>query len=317
MKLQEKMKSNFRPSNTERFLNCNLSFLLPQKEKTEKQIAYLQERSKDHERLAKEEFLESEKNCREFFRAISEACEGDRFKEKKLKIDIKGFVFEGTPDFFGYDYKRKCLYIIDYKTGYQVFESWENKQLLSYACMVFLNKQFDWDIDTFCLSILNTQKDLVSSYYPSKETVLNHIARIERCLSFTKDENTFFAMKGKWCQFCPSKLYCPVHRDISEMKNYMDEDTDSLIYAKEKRRKEISERIHELKQEEGMSEVFDYTLAKKNRFKYREDAPNDLLAPKRITPIEAKNILDKITFERYFEEEEMNILSIGEKKVIV
>lgn len=308
-------KSSFRPSNTERFLNCNLSLLLPEKKKTEEQIAYLKERSDDHERLFRGEFFASEEKCQAFYNSVVDACRSNVFREQKLEIDIKGFFFEGTPDLFGYDKENKRLYVLDYKTGYQNVVAWENKQLLSYAAMIFLSDDYDWEIEEFCLAILNTRGDIISSHQPTKETVLFHIARIERSLAFTYEENTFYAVKGKWCQFCPSKSYCPLHRNALEVKGYMDHDTDALIYAKEKRQAEIFRRIKELKTKESLSEFFHYELIPKKRFKYRQDAPDDLVATKKLTPAEAQKTLDKITFDKYFEEEETMAFSIGDKKL--
>ena len=70
----------------------------------------------------------------------------------------------------------------------------ENMQLLSYAALIFLRKS-DWDIKHFCLAILNTQKDIVSTFNVSLETVLHHIARIERNLKFTYEEETFLPLR--------------------------------------------------------------------------------------------------------------------------
>ena len=288
--------------------------LLPKKEKTKEQEAYLKIRSEDHERLFRGEFFSSEEKCREFHDRIVRSCRSHVFKERKLSVDIKGFLFEGTPDFFAYDKESKSLYVLDYKTGYKHVVAWENTQLLSYACMILLSKKFDWEIQNFCLAILNTQSDIVSTFQPSLKTVLNHVARIEKSLSFTYEQNTFYSIKGRWCQFCPSKAYCPLHRDVAEIKRYMDHDTDQLLYAKEKRSKELADRIRELKVEEGLSEVFDYTLAYKKRFKYRKDAPDDLMYSRQMTPVEAKKMLDAVTFNKYFEEEETPSLAIGERK---
>ena len=88
-----------------------------------------------------------------------------------------------------------------------------------------------------------------------------------------------------------------------------------MIYAKEKRHKEVVARLRELKTAQGGSKVFDYDLIAKKRFKYRKDAPDDLLAPKKLTPAEAHKVLDKINFEKYFEEEETLVFSIGDKKL--
>ena len=188
-----------------------------------------------------------------------------------------------------------------------------NAQLLSYAAIIVLSHTA-WDIQNFVLAILNTQSDHLSFYYPLKETVKNHISKIEKSFQFTYEQSTFFAIKGEWCQFCPSKEYCPLHRKITDIKDYLDQDTDELIYAKEKRHKEIVARIRELKTVPGGSKVFDYDLITKKRFKYRKDAPADLVALKRLTPSEAKKKLDEINFDKYFEEEEITDFSIGNRK---
>lgn len=234
-------KLHLRPSNTERLINCNLSVLLPEEEKTERQNQYLEERSNDHKRLSEGKFLEHEEKCRDFHDRVVAQCGGNVFREQTLIHNLNGYEFKGTPDFFGYSNETKRVYIIDFKTGFHLVLAQENMQLLSYAALIFLRKS-DWDIKHFCLAILNTQKDIVSTFNVSLETVLHHIARIERNLKFTYEEETFFAIKGDWCRFCPSKNYCPLHIDKSKVKKYFNYDTDDLISEYESRKKEIKAR---------------------------------------------------------------------------
>ena len=307
------VKSEFRPSNMERMLNCNLSLLLPKTKRSKEQKAYLEERNQDHKRLFRGEFKESESKSKAFYDQVVNSCGDNLFKEKTVTAQVGGFLFQGTPDLYGFDPERETLYIIDYKTGFRTVDAYKNAQLLSYAALVFLSHSA-WDIQKFVLAILNTQSDHLSFYYPLKETVLTHISRIEKSLKFTYEQDTFYSIKGEWCQFCPSKRYCPLHKDISEIKSYMDQDTDELIYEKERRQKEIAPRLIELKKAQGGSKVFDYDLITKKRFKYRKDAPDDLMVHKKPSPSEAQKILDKITFEKYFEEGEVTVFSIGARK---
>ncbi len=308
-----KVKKDFRPSNMERMLNCNLSLLLPKVERSKKQEAYLEERTQDHARLFKGEFKESEAKCKAFYDKVLMDCSSRVFREKTVTAQIRESLFQGTPDLFGYDEVLQTLYVVDYKTGFKTVSSFKNAQLLSYAALIVLSHTA-WDIKNFVLAILNTQSDHLSFYYPLPETVKNHIEKIEKSFQFTYEQNTFFAIKGEWCQFCPSKEYCPLQRKITDIKAYLDQDTDELIYAKEKRQKEIAARIRELKTGQGGSKVFDYDLITKKRFKYRKDAPADLMLLKKMTPAEAKKALDQISFEKYFEEEEVTDFSIVSRK---
>lgn len=307
------VKKDFRPSNMERMLNCNLSLLLPKTERPKKQEAYLEERTQDHERLFKGEFKESEAKCKAFYDKVLFDCSSLIFREKTVTAQIRESLFQGTPDLFGYDEVLQTLYVVDYKTGFKTVSAFKNAQLLSYAALVVLSHTA-WDIKNFVLAILNTQSDHLSFYYPLPETVKNHIEKIEKSFQFTYEQNTFFAIKGEWCRFCPSKESCPLQRKITDIKAYLDQDTDELIYAKEKRQKEIAARIRELKTAQGGSKVFDYDLITKKRFKHRKDAPADLMLLKKITPAEAKKALDQISFEKYFEEEEVTDFSIGNRK---
>jgi len=307
------VKPEFRPSNMERMLNCNLSLLLSKVERSEEQLKYLEERNQDHERIFQGEFKESEAKCYAFYEQVVKACGDNLFKEKTVTAQVRGSLFQGTPDLYGFDEETETLYILDYKTGFQTVDAYQNAQLLSYAALI-LGSHSAWDVQQFVLAILNTQSDHLSFYYPLKETVMNHMAKIEKSFEFTYEQDTFFAIKGKWCQFCPSKKYCPLQRDIAELKNYMDQDTDELIYAKEKRYQEIAARLKELKTAQGGSKVFDYDLVLKKRFKYRQDAPDDLVVPKKPSPSEAHKLLDRAIFDRYFEEEEVTSFAIGNRK---
>ena len=240
-------KLDLRPSNAERLLNCNLSTLLPEIEKTDEQKKYLEERSKDHERLSKGRFLDSEKNCKAFHDRVIKHCNGKVFRETTIVHDLNGYEFKGTPDLFGFCEKGKNLYVVDYKTGYHLVLAQENMQLLSYAALIFLRRK-EWDIKNFCLSILNTQRDIVSTFNITAGTVLGHIARIQRNVKFTYEDETFFAIKGKWCNFCPSKNYCPLLNTKSNFKKYCDLDTGDLLKEYESRKKEITRYRKKLKE---------------------------------------------------------------------
>ena len=307
------VKSEFRPSNMERMLNCNLSLLLPKVERSKEQLNYLEERNQDHRRLFGGEFKESEEKCKAFHDKVVGACGVNLFREKTVTAQVRESLFQGTPDLYGFDKDKETLYILDYKTGFHPVNAYQNAQLLSYAALI-LRSHATWDVQQFVLAILNTQSDHLSFYYPMKETVLSHLSKIEKSFEFTYEKDTFFAIKGKWCQFCPSKTYCPLQRNVSEVKGYMDHDTDQLIYEKEKRKKELSQRLQELKSPKGNSEVFHYDLDVKKRFKYRKEECKDLKVSKKMTPAEAKKVLDPIHFDKYFKEEEVTSIKIGERK---
>ena len=309
------MKDNkIRPSNSERMLNCNLSLWLPKKEKTMSQEKYLAERSKDHERLSKGLFLETEEQCRRYQKFVLKRCGSNTFVEEKLSASIGETMFKGTPDLFGFDGETKTLYVVDYKTGFHNVSAWGNSQLMSYAVLVLLTKK-EWDIESFKLSILNTKADLCSHFEPAKEKILLHIARIKQSLKFISD-GTAYAVTGDWCKFCPSKDYCPLHREIPETKNYYDIDTDHLLYAKHKRQIELAKREKALLQETGLSDVFDYKLVNgPKRFKLKPEAPKELLEVKKLmTPTEAKKVLTEGQFQDCFDEEQPLKLAIGDEK---
>ena len=239
-------------------MNCNLSLWLPERKKTEEQEKYLAERSEDHERLSKGVFRATEEKCRRYHSFLLKRCRGNTFIEEKLSVFMRGGLFEGTPDLFGFDGETKTLYIVDYKTGFHNVSSWGNSQLMSYAALVLLTKK-EWDIDRFKLSILNTRSDLCSHFEPLKEKVLLHIARIKQSLSFN-EKGTAYAVTGDWCKFCPSREFCPLQRDIQDTKDLMDADVDEVIYAKEKRAQEIRSRMKEFKDQQAPSKVFSYEL---------------------------------------------------------
>lgn len=205
---------HIRPSNCERLLNCNLSIWLPKKEKTAKQEKYLEERSKEHERLAKGEFLDTEVKCQEYYEFVKNICGKNFFIEETLKTDFEGTEFKGTPDLFGYAEKTKEVYLIDYKTGFWKVSSWYNPQLMAYAGLIKAVKK-KWKIEQFHLSILNTQSDFLHSFSPKMETIDDHMDRIAQSIDFFRQE-TAYGKKGDWCKFCPSKESCPLlnHKTI-------------------------------------------------------------------------------------------------------
>lgn len=234
-----------RPSNVERFLNCNLSLWLPERQKTSEQEAYLAKRSKDHERLADGNFETHELQCRAYYDFLHDSCDDAIFVEKKCKALIDKDWFEGTPDLFAYNRESRTMYVVDYKTGFHYVSAQNNAQLLSYANLIMLNHK-EWKIDNFVLSILNTQKDLCSHWYPEMETVLRHLARMKQVFQFRR-EKTAFAIAGDHCKFCPSKDYCPLQKDVTDIKNMFDEEIDNLIDAYDCRKTEIRKRRKEKK----------------------------------------------------------------------
>jgi len=103
--------------------------------------------------------------------------------EKLEKALIDKDWFEGTPDLFAYNKESRTMYVVDYKTGFHYVSAQNNAQLLSYANLIMLNHK-EWKIENFVLSILNTQKDLCSHWYPEMETVLRHLARMKQDFDF-------------------------------------------------------------------------------------------------------------------------------------
>jgi len=201
-----------RPSNSERFINCNMSLRTPVVEKTKQQLKYLQERSDDHSRLFKGEFKESERSCMATYLHIMDACKGHIYKETLL---VRGD-FKGTPDIFGYDEDRSLLYIMDYKTGFYKVDAMENMQLISYAYLITKNKEkFDWKISSMDFVILNTQSDYVSQCTVAQDALLDKFADLEWAIeNHSKEDRLYYGRKGLWCRFCPSKKNCGIYGEV-------------------------------------------------------------------------------------------------------
>ena len=306
-------KTAFRPSSISRYTHCNLWRHLPKEERTPEELAYLQKGTDEHKRLEQELFSDKETECKAYFEKIKQRCVYF-FKEQHLEMEIDAEFLGGTPDVYGYDEASKTLHVIDYKTGRSYVVAENNDQLLAYAMLV-MNRHDDWKIEQIELAILNTQHDAVNRHvYMGTLYVERLKARIEKALEKNIIEESF-GRPGGWCHFCPSKRYCIRQKSYHALKKYADMDTDQLIYEKEKRQKELLQRLKELKTKEGLSDFFDYELIEKKRFKYRKDAPGDLVATKKLTAAEARKILDKISFEKYFEEETINAFAIGDKKI--
>ena len=306
-------KSVFRPSSISRYTHCNLWRHLPSEKRTPEELAYLQKGTDEHKRLEQELFNDQETECQAYFEKIKELCIYF-FKEQHLEMEIEGEVLEGTPDVYGYDEDTKTLHILDYKTGRSYVIAENNDQLLAYALLI-LNRHYDWKIDRIEIAILNTQHDSVNRHVYMETLYVERLkARIEKALEKNFLEESF-GKPGRWCQFCPSKRYCIRQKNYQALKKYADMDTDELIYEKEKRKKELTDRLKELRTQEGLSDVFHYNLVEKKRFKYRPEAPDDLVATKKLTPDEAKKVLHKIDFDKYFEEETINAFAIGDKKL--
>jgi len=305
-------KIAFRPSSISRYTHCNLWRHLPKEEKTPEELAYLKKGTDEHKRLEQELFTDKETECQAYFEKIKSRCIYF-FKEQHLEMEIDAEFLQGTPDVYGYDEDSKTLHIIDYKTGRSYVVAENNDQLLAYALLV-MNRHNDWKIEQIELAILNTQHDAVNRHvYMGTLYVERLKARIERAVEKNIIEESF-GRPGGWCQFCPSKRYCIRQKSYYALKKYADMDTDQLIYEKEKRKKELLQRLKELKTKENLSDFFHYDLIEKKRFKYRKDAPGDLVATKKLTPAEAKKTLDRISFCKYFEEEETTLFSMGERK---
>ena len=305
-------KAVFRPSSISRYTNCNLWRHLPSEERTPEEVACMQKGTDEHKRLEQELFTDKEMECQSYFEGIKERCIYF-FKEQHIEMEMDGEILEGTPDVYGYDEASKTLHIIDYKTGRSYVVAENNDQLLAYALLI-LNRHDDWKIEQIEIAILNTQHDAVNRHvYMGTLYVERLQARIKKALKKNTLEESF-GKPGSWCRFCPSKRYCIRQKRYQALKSYADMDTDRLIYEKEKRQKELTLRLKELKKQEGLSDFFYYSLVEKKRFKYRKDAPDDLVVSKKPSPAEAHKLLDTIVFEKYFEEEETTSIAIGSKK---
>ncbi len=301
------MTSAFRPSSINRYINCNIWRFLPKEEKTPQQKAYLAERTKDHERLEKETFTAEEGSCSAYFFIVKERCDY-LFKEQHVSAEVADKVLRGTPDVYGYDSKRKTLYVLDYKTGRSYVKAENNEQLLSYALLV-LDNHPDWDIEKVELAILNTQHDAVDVYsFAGKLPTMTLKSSIEKAIEANSKGQTF-GKPGKWCQFCPSKRYCIRQRNYKELKDYADMDTDNLIYESKVRQSETFTREKEVKSG-AVSEMLTPLLAERSKrgWKKEHDLPEKFFMKK---PMTVKDAEGKFSFEEilpYIEKTSYTIL---------
>ena len=293
------MNSAFRPSSINRFVKCNLWEFLPSEGKTEEQIAYLAERSKDHERLEKEEFRDSESQCRDYFLKVKSSC-SPFLKEQRLSTEIEDEHLSGTPDVYGYDEKTKTLYILDYKTGRMLVKAEENQQLLAYALLI-LDNYPHFEPEKIELTILNTQHDQISSWSCSKKEIdiLKGLIGIAIRMHRKKEVS---ARKGDWCFFCPAKRYCPLQRDYKHLKDYADRDTDKLILSVKARNNELKAREKEVK--EGVFSKLLTPLITKRRVRcWKKDAglPEKFYIQKPMSIIEAQERFAMDELEAFIE----------------
>ena len=301
------MTEAFRPSSINRYINCNLWRFLPKEQKTPQQKSYLAERTKDHERLEKEAFKEEEGSCSEYFFRVKDHCDY-LFKEQHLSMEIGNKTLQGTPDVYGYDGKRKKLYVLDYKTGRRYVVAENNEQLLSYALLA-INNHSDWEVETIELAILNTQHDAVDRYtFMGNMPMMLLKSRIEKSIEANKQEKTF-GKPGKWCDFCPAKRYCIRQRNYKALKNYADMDTDQLIYESKVRQSEVFTREKEVKMG-AVSELLTPLLAERSKRGWKEEKtlPEKFLLKK---PMTVKDAEGRFAFEEiapYIEKTSYTIL---------
>lgn len=240
-------KKSFRPSSIERYIRCNLWKFLPRILPNEFQMKIMENGTKEHLRLEHENFHDSEIMCKEYFTKVKERCEYF-FKEQHICVDIAGEFLEGTPDVYGFEPQTKTVYVLDYKTGRRTVLAENNVQLLAYAFLVSKNHP-DWDVENLVLAILNTASDNVNiSRYPysAKKYLATLEEHIEKAVKKNRNQKAF-GLKGDWCQFCPSKIYCPLQKGLQKLKDYVDLDTDHLILEARSRKSEIEEREKNVK----------------------------------------------------------------------
>lgn len=291
----------FRPSSINRFIACNLWNFLPAIEKTPEQEAYLAERSKDHERLEKELFLEHETECENYFTYVKQLC-GKVYKENRLEIVFPDHqeALGGTPDVFAFDALEQTLYVLDYKTGVRYVQAEANKQLLAYALLIKENFPA-WNIKSLQLAILNTQSDSVSKF---RYTSMHYVEKLSEAIKGALEKNAkgeLYGYSGEHCFFCPSKRYCPLQRDYSALQEYADMDTDDLILIAKKRRGEMSSRESSVKSGTEVSEKLTPLVRERMKRSWRPgvDLPEKFMRSKPMTLTEAEKEFGYREVENY------------------
>lgn len=300
-------KEAFRPSSITRYIHCNLWRFLPFVAKTPEEEDYLNDRTKDHERLEKEQFFPSESECEAYFGVIKQRCHYF-FKEKHLQAEVGGEYFTGTPDVYGYDKDAKRLYVIDYKTGSSYVQAENNDQLMAYALLA-LDTHPDWNIEQVELAILNTHHDAVNRYtFMGTAPILFLRRQIEKAMRTNGSENTF-GKPGKWCAFCPSKRYCIRQRNYKELKNYADMDTDQFIYASKARQSELVSREKEVKAGD-LSPLLSPLIAERSKRIWKSEAelPEKFYTKRPMTLTEAEGKFSKDDLVPYVEQTRYKIL---------
>lgn len=300
----------FRPSSIARYINCNLWKWLPVVSKSQKEIDYLNERIKDHERLEKENFTDSEIDCAKYFHDVKKKCD-HFYKEKKLSMEIdKNYIpFEGTPDVYGFDEKKQKLYVLDYKTGRAIVDAGDNEQLLAYALLV-KNNHKDWDIKNYELSILNTKHDFVSSRKLDSDIFITVLKTdIEIAVEKNDRSDLAFGKPGNWCHFCPSKRYCIRQKNLKNLVDYQNEDTDKLILETRYRQKEIALREQEVKDGKYSKLLSPLLCERLRRFWKMESLPEKFYVKKPMSITEAEKNFSSEEVEPFVEATSVNYFS--------
>ena len=302
----------FRPSSIERYVKCNLFDLLPSEKKTPAQEAYLQERVNDHARLEKQQFLESEQTCSNYFHAVKEKC-SFFVQEKRLEMKIGGVLFGGTADVLGYNPESKTLHVIDFKTGSSIVEAANNYQLVAYAMLAKDSLKISHpsiQIKQLALCILNMQKDIPCLIYEDVEITTDLYELISQAL-VQRNEKKVSASKGDWCRFCPAKSFCPLQRNLATFQDYANFDTDRLIFENRMRKKEMVAREERVKNGEEYSEILQPFLKERVSRHWKTPLPQNLIQSSG-KPIPISEAIKKFGFEnisKYIEIKTSKMLS--------
>jgi hypothetical protein len=325
-----------RASSTFKWVNCSLMDCLPELREPEVTTKYLQERTDDHKRLEKEEFLQSEAKIKQYYNDLHKSINHDKIVLKESLIETifssentdTSIIVSGHPDVLIFHRKRirnKAYYIfdiIDWKTGYFEVEAQGNEQLLTYAliCARETEKYFNLDRtafqkgkSVFRFHILNTKSDKpVTTSYSLAEIEFWFTQKISPVFKERLQKNAF-AKTGKHCNLCSKKPLCPLFRKDT-YKNVLDIYTDELLFELSKRKKEITIAKEALLRGERESKIFTYSIIEYKKREFTDELPNKFKELKPITISEAEKKFNVDEFMPYIIEKNKHLLKIGELK---